>query len=160
MRGDATPHPDLAILLVAAVAALADRMGEAQRVAGIDGVRPAYAFAIRALAPEPLPLARLAELLGITKQAAAQTVDAMESEGFLTRRADPADGRRKLLELTELGHRVRSTALAASAELEAELEREHGAAAVRALREVLAGMVERGGGLEDLRASRARLVVP
>ena len=83
-------------------------------------MRPHWGFVIRALHATPLPLARLAELLDVTKQAAQQTVDDMEAAGLVERTADPADGRRKLLGLTDDGRRVRTTALEVSATLESE----------------------------------------
>ena len=48
-------------------------------------------------------------------------VDDMAAAGLVERRADPADGRRKLLALTADGRRVRATALGVSAALEAEV---------------------------------------
>lgn len=39
----------------------------------------------------------------VRPQSMAQTVSELEAEGFLTRRPDPADARRALLELTESG---------------------------------------------------------
>ena len=94
-------------------------------------MRPAWGYVIRALHAEPLPLARLAELLDVTKQAAQQTVDDMEAAGLLQRSADPADGRRKLLGLTDEGRRVRATALGVSAALEAEIEHDRARCAPR-----------------------------
>ena len=115
-------------------------------------MRPAWGYVIRALHDRPLPLARLAELLDVTKQAAQQTVDEMQAAGLVERRDDPEDGRRKLLALTADGRRVRATALQVSA----QIEREIGPAATHALREALLGMIERHGDLEHVRARRSR----
>jgi DNA-binding MarR family transcriptional regulator len=41
----------------------------------------------------------------VRPQSMAQTVGELEAEGLLSRRADPADGRRALLELTDAGRR-------------------------------------------------------
>src|SRR4051812_34411773 len=113
-------EPDLAILLVAAGRVLIDRLTAAMAEAGLQ-MRPAWGYVIRALHDQPLPLARLAELLDVTKQAAQQTVDEMEAAGLVVREPDPADGRRKLLALTGEGRRVRATALGVSAQLEREI---------------------------------------
>ncbi len=41
----------------------------------------------------------------VRPQSMAQTVGELEADGLISRRADPADGRRALLELTEAGRR-------------------------------------------------------
>jgi DNA-binding MarR family transcriptional regulator len=144
-------EPDLAILLAAANRVLNDRLLAAMADAGLT-MRGPWGYVIRALHARPLPLARLAELLDVTKQAAQQTVDDMESAGLVERSPDPDDGRRKLVGLTAEGRRVRATALGVSAELEAEIEES------AALRRALLGMIERHGDLEHVRAKRSRAV--
>src|SRR4051794_6553060 len=143
-------EPDTAILLAAANRVLTDRLLAAMEAAGLE-MRPAWGYVIRALHDQPLPLARLAELLDVTKQAAQQTVDEMVSAGLGVREPGPAGGRGKLLALTDEGRRVRATALGVSA----QLEREIGADAAK-LRSALLGMVERHGDLEHVQARRSR----
>jgi DNA-binding MarR family transcriptional regulator len=143
--------PDTVILLAAANRVLTDRLLAAMDAAGLQ-MRPAWGYVIRALYARPLPLARLAELLDVTKQAAQQTVDDMQAAGLVARQEDPDDRRRKLLALTAEGRRVRATAL----EVGAQLEREMGPTATRALRTALLGMVERHGDLEHVLARRSR----
>ena len=144
-------EPDTVILLAAAYRVLIDRLQTAMAEAGLE-MRPAWGYVIRALHDQPLPLARLAELLDVTKQAAQQTVDDMQAAGLVARESDPADGRRKLLALTAEGRRVRATALA----LSAQLEREIGGPETRALRAALLGVVARHGDLEHVLARRSR----
>jgi MarR family transcriptional regulator for hemolysin len=139
------------ILLAAANRVMTDRLLAAMRDAGLQ-MRPAWGYVIRALYAKPLPLARLAELLDVSKQAAQQTVDEMQAAGLVERRDDTDDRRRKLLALTGDGRRVRATALAVSA----QLEREIGPAGTRALREALVGMIQRHGDLEHVQARRSR----
>src|SRR3954447_24570801 len=127
-----TDEPDTVILLAAANRVMVDRLQAAMAEAGLE-MRPARGYVIRALHDRPLPLARLAELLDVTKQSAQQTVDDMQAAGLVERRDDPEDRRRKRLALADAGRRVRTTALAVSA----QLEREIGAAGTRALRAAL-----------------------
>jgi len=148
-------EPDLAILLVAANRVLIDRLMAAMGGAGLT-MRPSWGYVIRALHAEPLPLARLAERLDVSKQAAQQMVDGMVAAGLVERRADPEDGRRKLLALTADGRRVRATALGVSAALEAEVGPRH----APALRAALLGMIERHGDAEHVRAGRSRALLP
>ena len=140
------------ILIAAANRVIIDRLQAAMAEAGLT-MRPPWGYVIRALHAQPLPLARLAELLDVTKQAAQQTVDDMEAAGLLGRSPDPADGRRKLVGLTDEGRRVRATALGVSATLEAEIGDE-----ADALRSLLLGMIERHGDLEHVQARRSRAV--
>jgi DNA-binding MarR family transcriptional regulator len=42
----------------------------------------------------------------VRPQSMAQTVSELEADGLISRRPDPADGRRALLELTQLGHKT------------------------------------------------------
>src|SRR3954471_25071284 len=144
-------EPDTVILVAAAYRVLIDRLQAAMGGAGLE-MRPAWGYVIRALHARPLPLARLAELLDVTKQAAQQTVDDMQAAGLVERQDDPADRRRKLLALTAEGRRVRATAL----EFSRQLEREIGPAGTKALRKALLGMVERHGDLEHVLARRSR----
>lgn len=130
---------------------MTDRLLAAMDAAGLT-MRPAWGYVIRALHDQPLPLARLAELLDVTKQAAQQTVDEMQAAGLVERRDDPEDRRRKLLALTADGRRVRATALKVSKQLEQEI----GPTGTRALRKALLGMIERHGDLEHVRARRSR----
>jgi DNA-binding MarR family transcriptional regulator len=144
-------EPDTVILLAAANRVMTDRLLGAMAAAGLQ-MRPAWGYVIRALHDRPLPLARLAELLDVTKQAAQQTVDEMQAAGLVERQDDPEDRRRKLLALTADGRRVRATALKVSA----QLEREIGPVATDALRKALLGMIERHGDLEHVQARRSR----
>ena len=65
----------------------------------------------------------IAAFIGVTKQSAAAIVDALESDGYVTRRTDPDDRRARLIELTERGRtvtRLATTAAAAEADALAE----------------------------------------
>lgn len=149
-------EPDLGILLTGAARVVADRLGAAVEDASIDDMRTPYGFVIRALADQDRTLTEVAELLSVTKQAAIKVIDEMEARGFLTRQADPADRRAKVLSLTDKGRRVRAAALAASHAIERELVRDVGRSDVDAARRALLGLLERHGGLEQARAGRSR----
>src|SRR5947209_12353468 len=110
--------PDLAILIVGAARVVADRLGEAVARAGVDDMRTPFGFVIRVLAERDRTLTDLADLLGVSKQAAIKIVDEMEAREFLTRHPDPEDRRVKLLRLTDKGRKVRQTAVAASHTIE------------------------------------------
>jgi DNA-binding MarR family transcriptional regulator len=148
--------PDLAVLIVGAARVVADRLGQAVEHAGIDDMRTPFGFVIRALADRDRTLTELADLLGVSKQAAIKVVDEMEARGFLSRHSYPDDRRVKVLRLTDKGRKVRRTALAASRAMERELRRELGDASVDEFRHGLDALLARHGALEDARAGRSR----
>jgi DNA-binding MarR family transcriptional regulator len=151
----AETEPDLVILVAAAMHAVSIRLGAAMEERGIAGMRPSYGYVIRAVAAEEPSVNRMAELLGVTKQSASRLVGDMERDGFVERVAQPDDRRVRRLRLTERGREVRSTALATSAAMEAELRRELGDD-VDAARRALVALVAAAGTLGDLSAGRAR----
>jgi DNA-binding MarR family transcriptional regulator len=148
--------PDMAILIVGAARVVADRLGEAVERAGVADMRAPFGYVIRVLVGHDRTLTELADLLGVSKQAAIKVVDEMEARGFLTRHPDPDDRRVKLLRLTDKGRKVRRAALAASHAIERELRRELGDPDVDALRTALESLLERHAALEDARAGRSR----
>jgi DNA-binding MarR family transcriptional regulator len=149
-------EPDFAILLVAANRCVADRLGAAVATVGGEAMRPSFGFVIRAVAAERPTVSRLAELLGVTKQAASRLADDMVTLGYLERFGDPEDRRRTQLELSPRGERIRARAREESQAMEAELRGRFGDAAVAQLRALLTDFVERHGGADELAANRAR----
>jgi DNA-binding MarR family transcriptional regulator len=149
--------PDLAILLAAGYGALVAELQEAHLRLGLD-VRPSFGFVIRAVAAEEPGISRLADLLGVTKQAASQLADEVENVGYIERFEDPDDRRRRRLRLTAIGNEVRTNALATSAALERDLIDAVGVDAVAGFRATLLALSARAGALEDVLARRARLV--
>ena len=149
-------EPDLAILISAANRCLADRLGAAVATVGGEAMRPSFGFVIRAVAAEQPTVSRLAELLGVSKQAASRLADDMVGLGYLERTADPRDRRRTGLRLSRTGERIQARALAESHAMEAELAERFGPEAVGRLRALLIDFVERHGGAAELAAQRAR----
>jgi DNA-binding MarR family transcriptional regulator len=153
---DRVSEPDFSILIVAANRCLADRLGAAVATAGGEAMRPSFGFVIRAVAAEQPTVSRLAELLGVTKQAASRLADDMVRLGYLERAADEADRRRVSLRLSPVGERIMARAREESAAMEAELADRFGASAVASLRELLTDFVVQHGGGAELAANRAR----
>jgi len=149
-------EPDLAILITAANRCVSDRLVAAVAAAGGEAMRPSFGFVLRAVAAEQPTVSRLAELLGVTKQAASRLADDMVSIGYLERGDDPRDRRRTRLRLSGSGERIRARALTESHEMEAELQRRFGKTEVGHLRALLTDFVERHGGAEELAAQRSR----
>jgi DNA-binding MarR family transcriptional regulator len=102
---------------------------------------------------------RLAELLGVSRQAASKLADEMVRRGYLLRSVDATDRRRSLLRLSAKGRRVRKRAAAESNAIEAELRADAGDRAVDGLRRALLAFIEREGALDEVRALRSRAVL-
>jgi DNA-binding MarR family transcriptional regulator len=143
---------------VAANRCLNDRLVGAVRATGARDARPAFGFVIRAVDAEEPTVTRLAELLGVSRQAASKLADEMVQRGYLLRAPDPDDRRRTRLRLSAKGRRVRERAAAESAAIEAELRAAVGDRAVDGLRRALLAFVESEGALDEVRALRSRAV--
>jgi len=149
-------QPDFAILITAANRCVADRLRAAVATAGGEQMRPSFGFVLRAVAAEAPTVNRLAELLGVSKQAASKMADDMIELGYLERLADPADRRRTRLQLSTTGQRIRTRALTESNAMEDELRERYGTTHVEHLRQLLIDFVTRHGGAEELAAQRSR----
>lgn len=79
----------------------------------------------------------LAERAGMTKQSMAQLVEHLEAHGYVERVPDPADGRAKLVVLTDRGRALFVVVGEFLAELEVRLDARMGPAKVRRLRALL-----------------------
>jgi len=89
------------------VAGLVRRFSLAER-ADVDccGLTVAQAATLEALRPRPMRLGALAQCLGITPSTLTRNLVRLESEGFVTREADPDDARAARVRLTAPGQRV------------------------------------------------------
>ena len=152
--------PDFAIIVTAANRCIADRLLDAVATVSGDSMRPSFGFVLRAVAAEEPTVSRLAELLGVTKQATSRLVEDMVTLGLLQRAELPGDRRQKRLHLSPTGERIRERALAESREMEDELRQRFGDAQVDILRTLLIDFVERHGGAEELAARRSRASDP
>jgi DNA-binding MarR family transcriptional regulator len=93
----------------------------------------------------PQGVAGLAISLGLTKQATIKTAEDLEVRGLLTRTADPRDGRRRPLALTQAGEAMARDIVGAMRGLLAKAYRQAGGDAVAGCDAVLAGLKQAGG---------------
>jgi len=91
------------------------------RTGGLDGWRPG----------------ELAEDMLISKQAVNDLLRDVEDRGYIIREADPADGRARIIRLTNEGRKLEAVVLRAAHEAERRLERALGRQRVRDLRGTL-----------------------
>ena len=70
---------------------------------GHPDMRPLHGFVLQAIGPDGTTAVALGRRLGVSKQAAGKTVDALERMGYVAREADPGDARRKTIRVTARG---------------------------------------------------------
>lgn len=92
----------LATQLMGAFRQLVEEAHSRLATRGFPGARPVHGFALQAVGAGATASA-IASRLGVTKQAAAKTVAALERQGYVERRGDVADARRKLIRRTARG---------------------------------------------------------
>jgi MarR family transcriptional regulator, temperature-dependent positive regulator of motility len=69
----------------------------------------------------PLGQQRLAELVGVDPRNAVPIIDALAAQGLVHREVDPADRRRRVLDLTAKGRRIVGDLASVGAEIERDL---------------------------------------
>lgn len=102
-----------------------------------DGVRNSHGFAMQALG-DGCTSTQLGQRLGISKQAAAKTVQGLEAMGFVRRSANPADARETFISPTPRGRTMLRLSGAAFADIVAGWRADLGDATVDAMLRTLA----------------------
>jgi DNA-binding MarR family transcriptional regulator len=74
--------------------------------AGLDGLRPAQSVALVPLAAGGLHASNLADRIGVSRQAVAQAVAALERHSYVNRVPNPDDARARIIELTPRGRQA------------------------------------------------------
>ena len=82
-------------------------------------------------------LTELAERARMTKQSVGEVTTDLEQRGYVERVPDPADGRAKIIRLTERGHQAQTLGFELIAEIEREWGERIGEERVAALRDAL-----------------------
>lgn len=94
--------------------------------------------------------------LGITKQAVSQAIDVLVNRGYLTRRTDPGDRRRVVLELTGRGEEVVDAALGGIEAVDRQLAERVSPGQIAAMRAALIALTEIKGEAVAIGAGRRR----
>ena len=98
--------PNLALLLLGSYRKLVDAAVRELAARGYDDVRPSHDHALRAIDLGADSASQLGRALSISKQAAGKTIAVLLERGYVASENHPADGRRKQIRVTELGHEV------------------------------------------------------
>jgi DNA-binding MarR family transcriptional regulator len=97
------PGFELPLRLLLAFRSLIDELHAELAAQGHPDVRPLHGFVFQAIGRDGTTAVELGRRLGVTKQAAGKTLDALERMGYVVREADERDARRKLVRLTPRG---------------------------------------------------------
>lgn len=97
-----SPGFELPLRLLLAFRVLIDELHAELRRQGHPDLRPMHGFVMQAIGGGTTAV-ELGRTLGVSKQAAGKTVEALERIGYVRRTPDPADTRRKIISLTPLG---------------------------------------------------------
>ncbi|MFH9424674.1 MarR family winged helix-turn-helix transcriptional regulator [Streptomyces sp. NPDC017529] len=103
MSSDPSPGFELPLRLFLAFRTLIEGLHDELARQGHPDVRPMHGFVFQAIGPTGTTAADLGRRLGVSKQAAGKTIDALERLGYVERGTDPRDARRKTVRLTERG---------------------------------------------------------
>lgn len=132
---------DLALLLLGSYRRLVDGAVVELAARGYDDVRPLHDFAMRAIDAGADNASELGRRLSVSKQAAAKTILTLLERGYIVRDTDPADARRKRIEVTPLGFEVMRQGEQIFNELRDTWERQLGRKELAILEAQLAGLV-------------------
>lgn len=134
---------ELALLLLGGFHAMVDDVVSQLERRGHPGVRPVHEFALRAIDAGADTASDLGRRLSVSKQAAAKTIAALEGLGYVDRRFDASDARRKRVRVTPRGHDLMATGGALFDDVRDRWEAQIGARELEALQSHLAQLVPR-----------------
>ncbi len=139
-RTERTYGFELPLLLFAGFRSIIDELhGELARH-GHPDMRPAHGFALQAIGLDGATATEAGRRLGISKQAAGKTMERLEQLGYVHRKGDDADRRRKLIRLTPRGIEALGLSAMIFNDIRARWEAELGAARLAQLESALRTM--------------------
>lgn len=112
---------------------------------GHEHARPLHGFTLQAITAGGITVSELARRTGVTKQAAAKTVAALERLDYVTRTPHPTDARATVIERTARGEELLNISAEVFGRLRAEWEAELGEQRVRVLEDDLRLVLARRG---------------
>jgi DNA-binding MarR family transcriptional regulator len=131
----------LALLLLAGFEAMVDEVVAGLEERGHPGVSAMHEFALRAIDTGADSASELGRRLSVSKQAAAKTIAVLETLGYVARKPDSNDGRRKRLQVTRRGREMVAIGAALFDDVRDRWAREIGEKQLRAIESHLAILV-------------------
>jgi DNA-binding MarR family transcriptional regulator len=121
MAAESTPTYRFGDLVALARLSWVGQMTSRLEGLGYAGFRRGDAGAMRVLLRGPLPVGRLGEALGVTRQAARKVADALEQRGYATAERDSRDARQLNITLTPVGRDYAGAVIAVTEQLNREV---------------------------------------
>lgn len=144
MNSDTTAV-ELPLLLLAGFRRLIEGLHAELAARGHPQARPMHGFALQAILAGADTAVELGRRLGVSKQAAGQTLNRLEALNYVTRTADPRDARRKVLGVTPHGHELLALSAQILTDAHAAWARELGPERMAALNSDLRRMIAPDG---------------
>jgi DNA-binding MarR family transcriptional regulator len=135
------PSAPLPWLLTELKQAAIDELHRRLAEQGYPEIRDGHGCVFRFIEAEGSRLTDLAERSGYTKQAVGEVVVDLEGLGYVERMPDPADGRAKIIRLTERGREAFAAAMTIFADIERDWAERVGEERMATVREVLEELV-------------------
>lgn len=132
----------LSALLYATRGTYTEAIQRAQAKIGCADVPSSGEFALSAMEWSGASLESVIHLLGVTKQAAGQTVDILVDRGYLERTRDPSDRRKVNLSLTDRGRAAGRAARSAIEQVDRDLRARVGLSNIAHARTTLIALLE------------------
>ena len=137
-----TPGAALAKSLLDAFTAMVDEVVAELERQGHPGVTATHAFALQAIEAGAQSASTLARQLGVSRQAAAKSIAALEELGYLDRHDDAVDARRKMLVVTARGREMIAIGATAFDDLRRRLAKNVGRATLESFESVLKTLID------------------
>jgi DNA-binding MarR family transcriptional regulator len=128
-----SPGYELPLLLLLGFRTLIDDLHAELARQGHPDARPLHGFVFQAIGRDGTTAVELGRRLGVSKQAAGKTIEALEGLGYVRRESVPGDARRKLVRLTAHGEDMLRRSVRIFEALHAEWEQALGPKRLRAL---------------------------
>jgi DNA-binding MarR family transcriptional regulator len=124
-------------LLSTAMDKFSEELYERVQAAGLKDIRPGHGCVFSNVQPEGSRLTELAERACMTKQTVGEVASDLEGLGYVERVPDPADGRAKIIRLTQRGREAQLIGRDLVNGLERDWGERYGEENVAALRQAL-----------------------
>ena len=135
-------------LLDAAFDEFSEQLTRRVLAASYTDIRPGHGCVFGNIDPDGSRLTDLAERAGMTKQSVGEVTSDLEQRGYLERVPDPADGRAKIIRLTNRGREAQAIGRGLIEDIERDWAERFGTEQVAALRAALEAITaERRGAI-------------
>ena len=124
-------------LLDAAFDEFSEQLTSRVLAAGYTDIRPGHGCVFGNIDPDGSRLTDLADRAGMTKQSVGEVTSDLEQRGYLERVPDPADGRAKIIRLTNRGREAQAIGRGLIEDIERDWAERFGTEQVAALRAAL-----------------------